>query len=271
MNKKTIKNSSYKPHPVRILDYQGETPDSFTIKLDWKIKHGPGQFVFCSIPGIGEAPISICSYSEEYVELNIREVGNVTDALSRLVRGDKLLVRGPYGRPYPMEYFKRESLIIVGGGSGVDPLKSIIEYIEKHRNEFKDVSIFFGFRTPDDILFHHKLDAWKDEFSIHISFDKIKGKTRYEGREGFITELVDEQVHGSADKVAFICGPSIMIEKTAAILLGKGFNPEQIYLGAERLMYCGIGKCGRCMIHGKYTCLDGAVFRYDELKDYKDD
>jgi anaerobic sulfite reductase subunit B len=271
MKKEIIKNSPYKPHLVSVLDYQGETPDSFTIKLDWKMRHEPGQFIFCSIPGIGEAPISICSYSEEYVELNIREVGNVTNALSKLKKGDKLLVRGPYGRPYPMEHFKCEGLIIVGGGSGVDPLKGVIEYIERHRNEFKDVSLFFGFRTPDDILFRHQLDVWKKEFNVHVSFDKLEAKTFYEGRQGFVTQFVDEQVHDHVGKVAFICGPSIMIEKTATILLGKGFNPEQIYIGAERLMYCGIGKCGRCMIHGKYTCLDGAVFRYDELKGYRDD
>jgi sulfite reductase subunit B len=271
MKRETIKNSPYKPHAVTILDYQGETPDSFTIKLDWQMQYDPGQFVFCSIPGIGEAPISICSYSERYVELNIREVGNVTNALSKLKKGNTLLVRGPFGRPYPMEYFKGKRLIIVGGGSGVDPLKGAIEYVEKHRNEFGDVMLFFGFRSPDDMLFRHKLDVWKDQFSLHIAFDRLEGKTSYGGRQGFVTQLVDEQINENANWVAFICGPPVMIEKTAAILINKGFNTDQIYIGAERLMYCGIGKCGRCMIHGKYTCVDGAVFRYDELKDYKDD
>jgi anaerobic sulfite reductase subunit B len=266
-----IRNSPYKPKLVDVIDYQRDTHDSFTIKLGWKLEHGAGQFVFCSLPGMGEAPISICSYSDEYVELNIREVGNVTKALSKIKKGSKLLVRGPYGKAYPMEDLKGNNAIVIGGGSGVAPLKGVVEYIEKKRKDFKDVQIFFGFRTPEDVIFKNNLDRWKDLFEMHISFDKIETHALYGGRQGFVTELVNEHVHDNRGKIVFICGPPIMIAKVAEILLGKGFNEDQIYISAERLMYCGIGKCGGCMIHGKYTCLDGAVFRYDELKEFKDD
>lgn len=270
MKRESIKDSPYKPRPVTILDYHGETSDSFTIRLDWKIRHDPGQFIFCSIPGVGEAPISICSYSEDYVELNIREVGNVTNALAGRKKGSRLLVRGPYGKPYPIGHFKGKNLIVVGGGSGVDPLKGLIEYVEKHRDEFNDIHLLFGFRSPDDALFRDKLDAWRSKFSVHVTFDKVEKKTSGE-RVGFVTDLVSEQIHDNLKKVAFVCGPPVMIDKASTILLNKGFGEDQIYVGVERLMYCGIGKCGRCMIHGKYTCLDGAVFKYDELKGFKDD
>lgn len=268
-----IANSPFKPHLVKIIEYTRETEDSFTIKLDWNLKHSPGQFVFCSLPGIGEAPISICSCSDEYVELNIREVGNVTKHLANLKVGSELLVRGPYGRPYPMEHFRGNNVVIIGGGCGVAPLKGSIEYLENHRDEFKDVNLFFGFRTPEDTLFRKKLDVWQKKFGMHITFDKIvnEGSSCYAGTQGFITQKVDEFINSNKDTIVFICGPPIMIEKVAEILLKKGFNEDQIYISAERLMYCGIGKCGRCMIHGRYTCLDGAVFRYDELKDYTDD
>ena len=106
---------------------------------------------------------------------------------------------------------------------------------------------------------------------MHITFDKVVTNSCYNGTEGFITQKVSEIIQTNTNTIVFICGPPIMIEKTAEILLKKGFHEDQIYISAERLMYCGIGKCGRCMIHGRYTCLDGAVFRYDELKDYKDD
>jgi anaerobic sulfite reductase subunit B len=266
-----IRNSPFKPTPKKILEYRRESSDTFTIKLDWQLEHKPGQFVFCSILGIGEAPISICSYSNEYVELNIREVGNVTRALSKVKAGDYLLVRGPYGKPYPMEYFRGNNLIIVGGGCGVAPLKGVIEYIEKHRYEFKDVHLFFGFRSDNDVLFGRKMGEWKEKFNTHISFDKVIAKACYDGAKGFITDSVEQYVKDNLDKVVFICGPPIMIERTTQILLRKGFHEDQIFISAERLMYCGMGKCGRCMIHGKYTCLDGAVFRYDELKNYHDD
>ena len=268
-----INNSPYKPQEVKIIEYVRETADTFTIKLDWKLKHEPGQFIFCSLPGIGEAPISICSYSDEYIELNIREVGNVTKKLANLKKGDKLLVRGPYGKSYPMEKFKGHDVVIIGGGCGVAPLKGSIEFVEKYRENFKDVSLFFGFRTPEDVLFKRKLDVWKKKFNMHLNFDKVENKSKvcYDGSEGFVTQSVANSIKKPNNTVVFICGPPIMIEKVSEILLDKGFKEKQIYISAERLMYCGIGKCGRCMIHGRYTCLDGAVFRFDELKDYKDD
>jgi len=272
MNKKDlIASSPYKPEPKKVIYYKRETADSFTIRLDWQLDHKPGQFIFCSIPGIGEAPISICSYSDKYVELNIREVGNVTKALAKIKKGSMLLVRGPYGKPYPMEIFRQKSIVIIGGGCGVAPLKGVIEYIDTNRFEFKDIFLFFGFRTPDELLFEDSITHWQKNFKLKVSFDKIVGKSCYTGTQGFVTQQVDNVIKDNKNKIAFICGPPIMIEKTAEILKNKGFKDEQIYISAERLMYCGLGKCGRCMIHGKYTCLDGAVFRYDELKDYKDD
>ncbi|MEA2036268.1 MAG: FAD/NAD(P)-binding protein [Nanoarchaeota archaeon] len=266
-----IKNSPYKPYLRKVIYQKNETADSVTIRLDWKLKHEPGQFVFCSIPGIGEAPISICSYSDKYVELNIHQVGNVTNALSKIKKGNALMVRGAYGKSYPMDQFKGNNIVIIGGGVGVAPLKGIIEYIEKQRKDFGDISLFFGFRTPDDVLFEKDMARWQKNFKLHISFDKVGTKTTFNGKQGFVTQLVDKNIQDSNNTVVFLCGPPIMIEKTIEILLNKGFDGNQLYLSAERLMYCGVGKCGRCMIHGKYTCLDGAVFKYSELKDFKDD
>ncbi|MCF7862183.1 FAD/NAD(P)-binding protein [Candidatus Woesearchaeota archaeon] len=271
--KNLIRKNPYLPEPKKVIFYKRESHDSFTIRLKWKLDHGVGQFVFVSIPGIGEAPISICSHTKDYVELNIREVGNVTRNLSGIKKGSILYARGPYGTTYPMEDFAGDDLIIIGGGCGVAPLKGVIEYIESNRELYKDIFLFLGFRTPDDTLFDYRLSSWKKDFNLHISYDKIenKGKTCILGAEGFVTTLVDNNIHNNNQKIALLCGPPIMIDKTIGILKNKGFNDDQIFLSAERLMYCGIGKCGGCMIHGKYTCLDGAVFRYDQLRDEPND
>ncbi len=262
----------YIPTPKKVIYYYRESHDSFTIRLDWKLTHGVGQFVFCSLPGIGEAPISICSHNENYVELNIREVGNVTKHLANLKEGTQLLVRGAYGTEYPMPDMKGKNLFIVGGGCGVAPLKGIIEYVEANRKDFKDVHLLFGFRNPGEILFSKHFDDWNSKFKTRLSFDELKegesvGVSCLSGSQGFVTQLVDDNIKDNANNIAILCGPPIMIEKTIEKLKAKNFADDQIYLSAERLMYCGIGKCGRCMIHGKYTCLDGPVFRYDQLKD----
>jgi len=151
--KQKLSENPYVPKPYMVLQNTRETFDTFTLTVGMKVNHEPGQFVQVSMPGFGESPISICSYSEEFVKLNIREVGNVTKALSRLKKNDKILIRGPYGSGYPMELLKGNSIVIIGGGCGVAPLRSIIEYVEKHRDDYKDIFLFLGYRSPDDIIF----------------------------------------------------------------------------------------------------------------------
>ena len=268
--KQTLKNP-YLPEPAIIKKKVRHSPDNFSLYLDWHAHYSPGQFVQLSVLGIGESPISFASYGKDYVEFNIHEVGRVTHALAKMKKGDKVYIRGPFGRGYPLDLLHGNNLIFVGGGCGVAPLKGAIEYVEHHREKFRDVWLFMGFRSPDDVLFKNQLDAWKSSFIINTTVDQVKPQSCYAGHIGFITEEIRKTELSNANAVVFICGPPIMIKKTVEILVQKGFHDDQIFLSNERLMHCAIGKCGACMIRGKYTCIDGPVFRYDEIKDYKTD
>jgi NAD(P)H-flavin reductase len=161
--------------------------------------------------------------------------------------------------------------VIIGGGCGVAPMKGIIEYLIKNRNDYKDVYLFLGYRTPDHILFKNELPEWKKLFKANISVDKNPENACFDGYVGFVTNLLKESNINNENKIVFICGPPMMMKIGIDILKQKGFHDDQIYLSMERLMNCGIGVCGHCMIHGKYTCKDGPVFRYDEIKGYKND
>ncbi|PIN69982.1 anaerobic sulfite reductase subunit B [Candidatus Woesearchaeota archaeon CG11_big_fil_rev_8_21_14_0_20_43_8] len=269
--KKTTIESKFLPKKVTILSYQRESADSFTIKVDFAVKHEPGQFVQVTLPGIGEAPISICSYSDKFMELNIREVGDLTKNLAKLKVGDKLFIRGPYGKGYPMKDLKGNNVIIIGGGCGVAPLRGIIDYIEQNRADYGDVKLFLGFRTPGDILFQEKIKGWGKNFDVRISVDKLPADSCFAGPVGFVTNMVKNEQIDNKNKVVFVCGPPIMMDVVIKILKEKWFNDDQIFISAERLMHCALGLCGHCMIHGKYTCLDGPVFRWDELKECKND
>lgn len=264
--------NQYLPRPFKVLDYFRETADNFTIRIDMKVAHEPGQFVQLSIPGIGEAPISICSDSRAYIELNIREVGNMTKTLARLKAGDTVHARGPYGHGYPMDALKGNSLVIIGGGCGVAPLKGIVDYVERHRSDYGDVILFLGYRSPNDILFKREIEEWRQLYKLQISVDKNQhAEFCYNAKEGFVTEHLKAANLTNANKVVFVCGPPVMMKFVIDILKSKGFHDDQIFISAERMMYCGIGICCHCMIHGKFTCMDGPVFRYDEIKDYKND
>lgn len=261
----------YVPKPTKILEYHRESPDNFSITLDLRIKHDPGQFVQISLPGIGESPISICSYSQENLRLNIREVGNVTKAIGKLKRGDVVFIRGPYGRGYPMSILKGNDVMIIGGGCGVAPLRGIIEYIEHHREDYKQVYLYLGFRSPDDILFKREMDHWKIKYNLNMSVDMLPPGTCFDGKVEFVTKLLEESQLTNHEKVVFLCGPPKMMDIASSILMKKGFHEDQIFVSAERLMYCAEGICCHCMIHDKFCCKDGPVFRYDELKGYKND
>jgi len=260
-----VDKNEYIPFPVKILEKKIESGDTFTLRLDWQIEHDPGQFIQISIPGIGEAPISISSYSDKFLDITIRKVGNVTNNLFKLKKGDEVLVRGPYGKGYPMNDLKGNSIIFIGGGCGVAPLKGAIEYVEKNRNDFKDAYLFLGYRSPGDILFEENHKGWEENFDVNMSVDTVPTKTCYSGNVGFITNAITESKIDNKEKVVFMCGPPIMINKTVDILKNKGFNDDQIFVSEEKLMYCAFGLCCHCMDKGNLTCLDGPVFRYDNI------
>ncbi len=243
-----------------------QTVDEYLLRFEVPINHDPGQFMQCNLLGIGEAPISICSYDTKYFEMSIRDVGNVSHALCNLKAGDKVGLRGPYGRGYPMSDFHGKDVILIGGGCGVAPLRGIIEYLEVHRDKFKSVRNFFGFRTGKDVLFGEDFSKWeKQDMGLEVAFsdeDKSNEKMK-DAKKGFITDYLKPTP--DRNKVIFVCGPPIMMNVAAEKLISKGFNPDQIWISEERHMKCGVGRCGHCMIRGKYCCKDGPVFRWDEV------
>ncbi len=266
--------NDYIPQKVKILEFYRESPDNFSIVIDFKTDHEPGQFIQVSLPGIGEAPISICSYSKDHMKLNVREIGSVTNSLGKLKEGDEIWVRGPYGKGYPMQELKGNNLLIIGGGCGVAPLKGIIDYVDQNREDYQNIDLFFGYRSVHDVLFRRETPEWKNKYNLMMSVDKAEegdDLACFEMKTGYLMERMKELDINSENTVAFLCGPPIMINKIIGLLKEKGFKSEQIFLSAERLMQCALGMCGHCMIHGKYTCLDGPVFRWDELENFKND
>lgn len=250
----------YVPKQYSVLNVIKETSDTSTFRVNCKLKHMPGQFVMVSLLGIGECPISIASYSK-YIDLSIRNVGNVTNAIHKLKKGNKVFIRGPLGNGYPMEKFYNKNIILIGGGTGVAPLKGVVEYILAKRGKFKDLDIFLGYRSPYNILFKRDFKEWK-KFNFYITVDEADRKWKRD--VGLITKLIEKSKPSSKNSIVIICGPPIMIKFVVKTLRKFGFKDEQIYMSLERLMKCGIGKCGHCLIKGRYVCKDGPVFNYKE-------
>ena len=270
---------SFAIEPFKITQKEQMASDIFLFRLEKQggtEKHGkgkkkaeqvhyePGQFYQVSVAGIGEAPISVCSHATDFLEFNIRAVGNITDALVKLNKGDLMWIRGPYGTSYPMKEMAGKDLVIIGGGTGIAPLRGVVKYIEQHTADYGRIHLLFGFKSPDEVLFKRDMAVWNRIFDLRLTVDKAPPD--YKGKIGLITKLVDESGLDGKRKIAIVCGPPVMIKFTIQSLEKLGFTHSQIYISHERRMKCGVGMCGHCMISGTYVCKDGPVFRYDRIK-----
>jgi len=226
----------------------------------------PGQFLQVSALGAGEAPISICSSPTQagIFELCIRDIGLVTGRIAQMKKGDELGIRGPYGNSFPIEELTGRDLIFIAGGIGLAPLRSVIKYVIDNSGDYGQVTILYGARTKEDIVFADELDQWGRQENVDLFTTIDKPQDGWTGHVGVVTTLMDKIKHLPSVK-AFVCGPPIMIHFTIKELLDAGWENDNIITTLERHMKCGVGKCGHCYIGGKYVCTDGPVFTYAQI------
>ncbi|HOE62784.1 MAG TPA: FAD/NAD(P)-binding protein [Candidatus Sumerlaeota bacterium] len=233
------------------------------------LDHEPGQFVQVSIFGVGEAPISICSSptKRDSFELAIRKVGRLTRALHELEPGDEVGIRGPYGKGFPVTLMEGNDIMIVGGGIGIVPLRSLINYIIDNRRDFGKVDILLGCKTPKDMLFGDEVETWQKRVDVNFSCTVDRADPDWKGNIGLITSLIPGVNLDPNRTFAAVVGPPVMYKYVIQELRKKQIPDRQILVSLERHMKCGLGKCGHCQIEHFYCCQDGPVFSFDQIKD----
>jgi sulfite reductase subunit B len=243
----------------------------FTIELPpgFALNHKPGQFVEVSLLGVGEAPISISSSpsrSNGSFEICVRKVGRLTKVLHTLNPGDTVGIRGPFGRGFPVEHFRGKDLLFAPGGLGLAPLRSLIYQVLDQRAMFGRVLILYGAKHPSELLFKDELDKWmeREDVELHLTVDRAD--ENWTGNVGVITTLFPQiQVH-ARNTIAITCGPPVMYRFVLMELQSLGIPEGNIWLSLERRMKCGVGQCGHCQMNHIYTCLEGPVFSFSEIK-----
>jgi len=275
----TDRNEMLIPVVGVITDVRMDTPDvkTFRVVTPDGVKpfaHMPGQCAMLSIPGVGEAMFSITSSptNTEFMEFSIKKCGCVTEWLHQAEPGQQITVRGPYGKPFPVEEdLKGKDLLFIAGGIGLAPLRSVINYVRHYRENYGKVQIVYGARSKDDLVDYSEIiNEWMTDDGIEVNLTIDREQEGWDGHVGFIPNFVKE-LSPDLNKTVLMCGPPIMIKFTLQGLMELGFKKTQVYTTMELRMKCGIGKCGRCNIGSKYVCKDGPVFRFDELDELPDD
>ena len=257
-----------------VTEIRRDTPDIKTFRVEKPeggkcFEHMPGQCAMLSIPGVGEAMFSITSSPtvKDYQEFSIKKCGCLTEWLHAMEPGQQIMIRGPFGKHFPVEdALKGKDLLFIAGGVGLAPLHSVINYVLDNRDDYGKVDIVYGSRSKDDLLDIDEIQSsWMDpvnRMDVHLTIDRPQED--WDGHVAFVPTYVEE-LGFDPNKTVLVCGPPIMIKFVLQALTKLGFKKEQVYTTMELRMKCGLGKCGRCNIGDKYVCKDGPVFKFDEL------
>lgn len=276
------------PTPVKTIKTEKMTDIERLIQTEFldkefaeKFVHRPGQFVEVSVMGVGEAPVSICTARTrpDVLELCVRNVGRVTNAIHNRKEGDLLWIRGPYGNGFPMEEMEGRHLLLIGGGLGIAPLRGVLQYAVQNREKYREITVFYGIRCYSLMLFrdeflHLLREGDKEQVRFYLSYEdeedekcrEIECERSERCTQGVVTKIFEKTQISPIDTYAIICGPPIMYKFVVRELMKLDFDPRKIYMTLERRMKCGIGKCGHCIVGEgnsiKYVCKDGPVFTY---------
>jgi len=249
------------------------TEKHFTLTMNdgRPMEFAPGQIVELGLFGYGEIPLGFASSPTrtESFDLVVRSVGRVSKAVNRLTAGDTVYVRGPLGHGFDLDHLRGQDVLIVAGGIGLCPTRSLIQYILDRRDEFGRFVLFYGTREPCLQLFQPDLECWRvaDDVEYYETVDQ--GDPSWTGNVGVITTLFPK-VELTPETRAVICGPPVFYRFVVRELDLIGIPRENVFVDLERRMKCGVGKCGHCQINDKYVCVDGPVFAFADVQDLEE-
>jgi len=267
----------YLPHEVEILERIEECAGVFTLRLRFTdadrqraYTFAPGQFNMVYLYGVGEVPISIVSdpMEEDVIDHTIRAIGRVTRGIERLRAGDRLALRGPFGRGWPVDAARGLDVLLVTGGLGCAPLVSVINYIMRRRAHYGRLTIMQGVKHASDLIFRQRFEGWSSLPNVKILLAADTGSTFWPWHEGRVTDLFDEVHVDAARTLAMMCGPEGMMRVALGELARRGMRDRDIYLSMERSMHCAVGHCGHCQFGPRFVCRDGPVFSFEEIREW---
>jgi len=233
-----------------------ETPRSKTLQFSFEgpITFQPGQFVMVWVPNVDEVPMSISSWNPPEMGITVQAIGDATQALVSMSKGDWIGIRGPFGNPFSTNSKKA---LVVGGGVGIAPLKPLVYNLLDGGSE---VTLVLAAKTKNELIYFEEFEKLKhSNLKVEIATDD--GSL---GLKGFATDAVSKLLDGNEFDRMYTCGPELMM----AGLYKLAKNAKVSFQASlERFMKCGCGICGTCAMDptGQLVCADGPVFTGEQL------
>lgn len=268
------------PEAATITGVRSLTADTTLFRVSCNAQPGdtgaalflPGQFLELSLPGSGEVPISYCGLPspDGTIELCIRHVGQVTLPLKKAVPGDALGLRGPFGHGFPLDSYENQDLLLIAGGLGMAPLRSLLLALLEQRARWGELTLLYGARETGALLFLDELLELGQHSDIRIQLAVDRPGHCLAGppncRVALLPALLEQLAIRPERTCAALCGPPVVYPYLVAGLKRLGLSDERIHLSLERRMKCGLGRCGHCAVGTYLCCIDGPVFNYAQLR-----
>lgn len=265
-------HNPYEVIPAEIYETVQESPLIRTLKLrpEKPISFRTGQFIELSLPGIGEGPFTPSSshYVSDVMDVTIMKTGFVTNYIHNTHAGDIVGLRGPFGTNYPLEKFEGKDLVILGGGCGLAPLRSLFTTLLHDVEKYNSITFFAGAKTPKDCIYKDQAETWRQYKNVRFirAVDMVPEGEEWDEEVCLVTKLLEQLTVDPANNPVVVCGPPVMMKFGTMDLLRYGYREENIYLSMEKKMYCGFGQCRHCVMGEYYACKHGPVFTYDQIK-----
>lgn len=229
------KIEEYKLKIIKIID---ETPDSKTFRVEIpenvEIDYKPGQFFMVRFEDNEKLKraYSVASSPTQkgLMDITMDLVGEFTTKLFNSKIGDYLFFKGPYGKFYFTEEMKN-NLVLVGGGLGITPLRSIIRYCTDKKLTNK-INLVYSVRSPANIVYREELERFKDEnpnYDLTLTITRPDPEHNWQGKIGRIDEeLLKANIEGMESSLYYLCGPLEFVKIIRVILENIGVKEEQI-------------------------------------------
>jgi len=208
---------------------QARSTRSFNLRGKGIIDFAPGQVALLQVQGEEPAYFAFAgSPDDQELEVLVKQKAGASSVIYDMCVGDEIDLVGIAGHGFKLEEMKGHDLVFVAMGTGVAPLRSALRHVLKCKNDFGQLVVLYGARTPDDFCYREETEDWEAAgVELRQVISRPDGHD-WSGPTGYVQSLLDHVLPDLSSPVALICGSREMIEQTRERLGKMGFRPEEI-------------------------------------------